>query len=154
RAIRELLRRAPLPERVRRRAEKVFAELARAEGAVHGVPPEDVHFHEVGSTDAIIDVVGVALALEPLDVDVTLAAPRHLGTGLVRAAHGRLPGPAPATLRLVEGLTVYQTDIKGGLVTPTGAALVRALCRETGPMPPMRILRSGWGAGAKEFPIP
>lgn len=152
--IRELLRRSPLPERVRLRAERVFAELARAEGAVHGVPPEDVHFHEVGSTDAIIDVVGVALALESLNVDAMVASPLHLGSGFVTAAHGRMPVPAPATLRLVEGMAVYQTDVRGELVTPTGAALVRALCRHTGPMPPMRVIRSGWGAGAKDFPIP
>lgn len=154
REIRDLLQRSLLPDRVRRRAGEVFAELAKAEGAVHGVPPDDVHFHEVGSTDAIIDIVGVALALESLDVDEVVASPLHLGTGFVTAAHGRLPVPAPATLRLIEGLSVYQTDIVGELVTPTGAALVRALCRETRPMPPMRILRSGWGAGAKDFPIP
>lgn len=154
REIRDLLHRSALPERVRLRAQAVFAELAQAEGAVHGISPDDVHFHEVGSTDAIIDVVGVALALESLGVDEIVASPLHLGTGFVKAAHGRLPVPAPATLRLVEGLSVYQTDIAGELVTPTGAALVRALCRGTGPMPRMRILRSGWGAGAKDFPIP
>lgn len=154
REIKELLSRSTLPERVRRRAEQVFAELARAEAAVHGVDPEDVHFHEVGSTDAIIDIVGVALALESLGIEAVEASPLHLGSGFVTAQHGQLPVPAPATLRLIEGLPAYQTHVKGELVTPTGAALVRALCRRVGPMPPMRIERVGWGAGSKEFPIP
>lgn len=152
--IRRLLERAPLPEPVRERAQRVFWELARAEAAVHGIHPDAVHFHEIGSTDAIIDVVGCCLAVEALRVDAVEASPLHLGSGFVSAAHGRLPVPAPATLRLVEGIQVYQTDIRGELVTPTGAALVRALCRRVGPMPLMEVIRTGWGAGAKDFPIP
>lgn len=154
RAIRELLASAPLPERVRQIAQRVFWELAQAEAAVHGMDPEDVHFHEVGSTDAIIDVVGCALALESLGIEALEASPLHLGSGFVSMAHGRMPVPAPATLRLVQGLEAYQTTVRGELVTPTGAALVRALCRRVGPMPRMRIERTGWGAGAKEFEIP
>jgi TIGR00299 family protein len=154
RAIKELIARSPLPDGARQRALRVFAELARAEGAVHGVDPEDVHFHEVGSTDAIIDIVGVALALEWLGVEAVEASPLHLGSGFVTAQHGRLPVPAPATLRLIQGFPAYQTDIRGELVTPTGAALVRALCRRVGPMPLMQVERVGSGAGSKEFPIP
>lgn len=154
REIRRLLEEADLPPRVRSRAQAVFAELARAEGAVHGVDPEEVHFHEVGSTDAIIDVVGVCLGLESLGVDVLEASPLHVGRGFVRAAHGRLPVPAPATLRLLEGMEFYQTDVEGELVTPTGAALVRALCRRVGPLRPLRLIRAGHGAGTKELPIP
>lgn len=154
RQIRRLLEEADLPPRVRQRAQAVFAELARAEAKVHGVDPEEVHFHEVGSTDAIIDVVGACLALESLDVDVLEASPLHVGRGFVEAAHGRLPVPAPATLLLLEGMEVYQTDTEGELVTPTGAALVRALCRRVGPMRPFRLVRSGCGAGRKELPIP
>lgn len=154
REIRGLLEEADLPSRVRERALAVFAELARAEGAVHGVDPEEVHFHEVGSTDAIIDVVGVCLALESLGVDLLEASPLHVGRGFVKAAHGRLPVPAPATLRLLEGIEFYQTDVEGELVTPTGAALVRALCRRVGPMRSFRLIRSGCGAGRKELPIP
>ena len=154
REIKRLLEGADLPPRVRSRAQAVFAELARAEGAVHGVDPEEVHFHEVGSTDAIIDVVGVCLGLESLGVDVLEASPLHVGRGFVRAAHGRLPVPAPATLRLLEGMEFYQTDIEGELVTPTGAALVRALCRRVGPLRPFRLVRAGYGAGTKELPIP
>jgi uncharacterized protein (TIGR00299 family) protein len=152
--IRSLLQRAELPARVKERAQRVFAELAVAEGAVHGVSPDDVHFHEVGSTDAIIDVVGCCLALEELGVDFLEASPLHLGSGFVTAAHGRLPIPAPATLRLLEGLAAYQTDIKGELTTPTGAALVRGLCRRVGPMSLARIGRVGHGAGTKDRIVP
>ncbi len=154
REIKRLLEEADLPPRVRSRAQAVFAELARAEGAVHGIDPEDVHFHEVGSTDAIIDVVGVCLGLESLGVDALEASPLHVGRGFVWAAHGRLPVPAPATLRLLEGMEFYQTDVEGELVTPTGAALVRALCRRVGPLRSFRLLRAGYGAGTKELPIP
>ena len=154
REIRRLLDSAPLPGRVRERAQRAFWELARAEAGVHGIDPDSVHFHEVGSTDAIIDVVGAALAIESLRIDAIEASPLHLGSGFVTMAHGRMPVPAPATLRLIEGLPAYQTDVRGELVTPTGAALVRALCRRVGPMPQMRIVQSGWGAGAKDFPIP
>lgn len=154
REIRALLEAAPLPERVKQRAGAVFWELAKAEGAVHGIDPEDVHFHEVGSTDAIIDIVGCALALESLDVDELTASALHVGRGFVRSAHGRLPVPAPATLKLLEGLPAYQTDVTGELVTPTGAALVRALCRDVGPMKLRRIERVGCGAGRRDLPIP
>ncbi|HET7559052.1 MAG TPA: nickel pincer cofactor biosynthesis protein LarC, partial [Limnochordia bacterium] len=113
-----------------------------------------VHFHEVGSTDAIIDVVGCCLALESLGVEALEASPLHLGRGYVRAAHGRMPVPAPATLRLVAGLSAYQTDIEGELTTPTGAALVRGLCRRVGPMPLLAIERVGHGAGARDGVLP
>ncbi|MEX2540649.1 MAG: nickel pincer cofactor biosynthesis protein LarC, partial [Trueperaceae bacterium] len=152
--IRNLLEGADLPLRVRQRALGVFAELARAEGAVHGVPPDQVHFHEVGSTDAIIDVVGCCLALEELGIDTLESSPLHLGSGFVTAAHGRLPIPAPATLRLLEGLAAYQTDIKGELTTPTGAALVRALCDRVGPLGLVRIAGVGHGAGSKDRIVP
>ena len=152
--IKRILDTSTLPPRVLMRAQRVFAELARAEGAVHGVPPEEVHFHEVGSTDAIIDIVGCCLALESLNVGVLEASPLHLGRGFVTAAHGRMPIPAPATLLLLKGLAAYQTDIKGELVTPTGAALVRGLCRRVGPMPLLAIGRVGHGAGAKDREIP
>lgn len=154
RVIRELLETSSLPDRARERAQRVFWELAKSESAVHGTTTDEVHFHEVGSTDAIIDVVGVCLALELLDIDIIDASPLHVGRGFVTAAHGRMPVPAPATLRLLEGLEAYQTDITGELVTPTGAALVKGLCRSTRPLPHGKIIGIGWGAGAKDFPIP
>lgn len=152
--IKNILEISNLPPRVLARAQRVFAELASAEGAVHGVSPEEVHFHEVGSTDAVIDIVGCCLALESLNIDVLEASPLHLGQGFVTAAHGRMPIPAPATLRLLEGLAAYQTDVTGELVTPTGAALVRGLCRRVGPMPLLNIMRVGHGAGARDGELP
>ncbi len=149
-----MLEQADLPERARSRALKVFARLAEAEGAVHGVDPEDVHFHEVGSTDAIIDIVGACLALELLGVETITASPLHVGRGFVRAAHGRMPVPAPATLLLLQGLEAYQTDVTGELVTPTGAAIVAALAESVGPMSAMSIDRIGCGAGRMNLPIP
>ncbi len=152
--IKALLDASALPERVRDRAQAVFWELAQAEGFVHGVDPDDVHFHEVGSTDAIIDIVGCCLALESLQVERLTASALHVGKGFVRAAHGRIPVPAPATLKLLEGFDFYQTDIKGELVTPTGAALVRALCDQVGPMSTRRVDRVGCGAGRRDLEIP
>ena len=154
RAIKAMLEGADLPERARVRALRVFARLAEAEGAVHGVPPDEVEFHEVGSTDAIVDIVGSCLALELLGVDAVTASPLHVGRGFVRSAHGLLPVPAPATLLLLQGAHVYQTDVTGELVTPTGAAIVAALCESVGPMPPMRIAKVGCGAGRMNLKIP
>lgn len=154
RAIKEMLQAAELPARVRTRALKVFAKLALSEGTVHGIDPEDVHFHEVGSTDAIIDIVGSCLALELLGIDALTSSPLHVGRGFVRAAHGRMPVPAPATLLLLEGLEAYQTDITGELVTPTGAAIVAALCDTVGPMSALRVEKVGCGAGRMDLPIP
>jgi uncharacterized protein (TIGR00299 family) protein len=148
-----LLKRADLPPRVRDRARGTFAELAGVEGRLHGVPPEDVHFHEVGALDAIVDVIGVAAALDSLAVDRIVAGPVHVGTGTVYAAHGRLPNPAPATIALLaqRGLTVVGEDIDVELTTPTGAALLAALADSCGPLPAMRPAVVGYGAGTREL---
>jgi hypothetical protein len=148
-----LLKRADLPPRVRDRARSTFAELAGVEGRLHGVPPEDVHFHEVGALDAIVDVIGVAAALDSLAVDRIVAGPVHVGTGTVYAAHGRLPNPAPATIALLaqRGLTVVGEDIDVELTTPTGAALLAALADSCGPLPAMRPTVVGYGAGTREL---
>jgi uncharacterized protein (TIGR00299 family) protein len=148
-----LLKRADLPPRVRDRARSTFAELAGVEGRLHGVPPEDVHFHEVGALDAIVDVIGVAAALDSLGVDRIVAGPVHVGTGTVHAAHGRLPNPAPATIALLahRGLTVVGEDIDVELTTPTGAALLAALADSCGPLPAMRPTVVGYGAGTREL---
>jgi hypothetical protein len=141
-----------LPERARRRAQKVFSGLAVAEGAVHGVGPEEVHFHEVGGLDALIDVIGTCLALESLDVASVCASPVALGTGTVRGAHGVLPNPAPAVVQLLTGALVHGTDHTVELTTPTGAALLAGLSASFGPMPPVRVTGGGFGAGAQELP--
>lgn len=151
REIRELVGRSGAPERVRERADRAFTAIATAEGEIHGVSTDEVHLHEVGAVDAILDVVGVIWGLEQLGIEQVHCGPIALGDGTVKAAHGILPVPAPATLKLLEGHPVRPgPDGAGELVTPTGAALVRTL--SVGPPPAEYVpLRSGFGAGTKDF---
>jgi uncharacterized protein (TIGR00299 family) protein len=152
RSIRGQIDEAGLPDRARARAQAAFRRLAEAEGRIHGIDPEEVHFHEVGAVDAIGEVCGVALALEDLGVDRVVCSPLPAGRGTVRAAHGVLPLPAPATLALLEGAPVYGVELDVELVTPTGAALVAALADGYGPLPAMTLERSGYGAGTRDMP--
>jgi len=140
-----------LPERVLRRASATFALLGRAEAAAHGVPIEKVHFHEVGAIDAIVDIVGTAWALELLDVERCHASAIPQGRGFVRAAHGILPVPAPATLRILEGVPVKMTEIEAELTTPTGAALLKSLCDTIGEPVGIRPTRVGVATGTREL---
>jgi uncharacterized protein (TIGR00299 family) protein len=148
--IRALVGRAEVPPAVARRADAAFTAIAEAEGAIHGVPAERVHLHEVGAVDAILDVVGAMWGLERLGVDRVFCGPIALGDGTVQAAHGSLPVPAPATLKLLEGQAVRPgPEGAGELVTPTGAALVRVL--SAGPPPASYVpRRSGFGAGTRD----
>jgi pyridinium-3,5-bisthiocarboxylic acid mononucleotide nickel chelatase len=150
--IRELVARSEAPDQVRGRADAAFTAIATAEGEIHGMPAEKVHLHEVGAVDAILDVVGVIWGLEMLGVEDVRCGPLRTGDGTVRAAHGLLPVPAPATLKLLEGHAVQPgPEGAGELVTPTGAALVRVL--SSGPPPAEYVpRRSGYGAGTKDFP--
>jgi uncharacterized protein (TIGR00299 family) protein len=150
-SIRTQIDAAGLAERPRQRAQKAFEKLAHAEGRIHGIAPEQVHFHEVGAVDAIGEVVGVALALESLNIDRVICSPLPVGRGFVDAAHGRLPLPAPATLALLEGAPVYGVEIELELVTPTGAALVASLAESYGPIPRMTLTGSGYGAGTRDL---
>jgi hypothetical protein len=142
---------ADLPERVTERALAVFRRLAEVESALHRRPVDQVHFHEVGGHDAIIDIVGTVAALEVLGVDTITASPVATGTGMVRTAHGLLPNPSPAAVRLLEGIPTYGRDTRIELTTPTGAALVASLATSFGPMPTMVVSDSGFGAGAGEI---
>jgi len=150
-AIVALIEQAALPPRVAGRALDVFRSLASVESALHRRPVDQVHFHEVGGHDAVIDIVGTAAALEVLGVDEIRASAVATGRGTVRSAHGRLPNPAPATVRLLEGIPTYGRDVDIELTTPTGAALLAALCSSFGPMPDMTITASGFGGGAGEI---
>ena len=141
-----------LPDRVKQDASAVFRRLGEAEAAVHQVPIEKVHFHEVGAADSIIDIVGACLALELLGVDTLVCSQLNLGSGTVQTEHGLLPVPAPATAALVRGKPVYARGPAMELTTPTGAAVVTTLAKEFGPMPPMRISAGGYGAGSRDFP--
>ena len=149
--VRAMVDHAGLPERARERAQAAFAALARAEGRVHRIPPEQVHFHEVGAVDALADVCGTMLALEDLGVQRVVCSPLPMARGFVDAAHGRLPLPAPATLELLRGAPLHGVEEGGELVTPTGATLVASLAEGYGPLPPMRLEAVGYGAGAREL---
>ncbi len=152
RDIRALLTAAPLAERVRRRALAVFAALAEAEGEVHGMAAEEVHFHEVGALDAIVDIVGVCAALESLAVDSVRCGPVAVGKGTINAAHGVLPNPPPAAVSLLAGCPIVGVDIDIELTTPTGAAIVAALAEHFGPVPAMTLASAGFGAGTRDLP--
>ena len=144
-----------VPQEVKTTARAIFTRLAEVEARIHGLSVEEVHFHEVGGLDAIVDVVGSLLGLRLLGVagERVYASALPLGRGFVRCAHGLLPLPAPATLELLKGVPVYGLDVEAELVTPTGAAIITALARSFGPPPSIRVERVGYGAGRRELPI-
>jgi uncharacterized protein (TIGR00299 family) protein len=146
-----LVEEARLPDRVAQRALRTFRALAEVEGRLHRRPPEQVHFHEVGGIDALVDVVGTAAALEVLGVDEVYASAVATGAGMVRAAHGLLPNPAPAVVALLAGAPTHGVDVPVELTTPTGAALLAATVVGWGPLPAMRIGSTGFGAGTREI---
>jgi pyridinium-3,5-bisthiocarboxylic acid mononucleotide nickel chelatase len=133
------------------RAKALFTTLGEAEASIHGVPLDQVHLHEVGALDSIIDIVGAVFAFERLGVSRIVSSPLNVGGGSVRAAHGLYPVPAPATLRLLKGAPVYGGPQAAEMVTPTGALLVTAYAQAYGPIPRMRISEIGYGAGARDF---
>ena len=133
------------------RAIHLFRRLAEAEAAIHDVPLEEVHLHEVGAVDSIIDICGAVFALEWFGADEIISSPLNVGGGTVRIAHGVFPVPAPATVRLLEGIPVHSTGIQAELVTPTGALLVSDYATGYGPMPAMTVGRSGYGAGTRDL---
>jgi hypothetical protein len=149
--IRGLIENASLPEKSAGQALKTFNHLAEVEGKLHNVSPGQVHFHEVGAVDAVLDIVGTCVALELLDISELICSPLNVGNGHVNAAHGSLPVPAPATAELLKDIPVYSSGAQGELVTPTGAALVANLASGFGPLPSMKIAKIGYGAGEKDF---
>ncbi|MCY3022870.1 MAG: nickel pincer cofactor biosynthesis protein LarC [Planctomycetota bacterium] len=148
--IKAIIESSGLSDTVKAGSLRVFSRLAEAEGKVHGLTPEQVHFHEVGALDSIIDIVGACIGLEQLGIGAVWCGPIALGSGTVACAHGVLPVPAPATLELMQGLPVRETTVEQELTTPTGAALVAALAAHFGPMPDMTVEKIGYGAGARE----
>ncbi len=148
--ISEIINRSELSAQVKARSIQIFERLAEAEAHVHGSTREQVHFHEVGAVDSIIDTVGAMIGIEMLGVDRFFASPLRLGHGLVQTQHGLMPVPAPATAELVRGVPVYAGEIEGEFVTPTGAAIVTILCERFGPLPEMEITRAGYGAGSRD----
>jgi len=147
-----ILTRSSLDGRVREISLRIFEVLASAEAKIHGSKPGDVHFHEVGAWDSIADIVGTAAALCSLGVDQVFASRVPLGEGFVDTRHGRMPLPAPATLEILRGLPTYGTGLHAELTTPTGAAIIKALCSGFGPLPPLVVEATGWGAGTVVLP--
>jgi uncharacterized protein (TIGR00299 family) protein len=154
--IEQMILAAGLPPRAEAWSLAVFRQLAIAEGAVHGIPIEAVHFHEVGATDAIVDIVGTCLGLDWLGIEQLYCSAMPIGGGTIWAAHGRLPVPSPAVLKLWEmrQVPIYSNGIERELVTPTGAAIATTLAAQFGPPPPMTLTRVGLGAGGRDLPIP
>ena len=152
--ISQIITGAALPESVKAKSLQVFTRLAQAEGKAHGIGPEEVHFHEVGAVDAIIDIVGSVAGCVRLGFDALFASPVHVGCGTVQAAHGLLPVPAPATAELLRDVPVYSTGVQGEMATPTGAAILKTLVTSYGPWPDFTVNQIGYGIGSKDFSIP
>ncbi len=150
--IRKIIAAAAISDRAKQTAITIFEALGAAEAKIHNISPDEVHFHEVGAVDAIVDIVGAAVGAEALGVDEWVCSPLNVGGGTVTCAHGRLPVPAPATVELLQDAPVYSSGIEAELVTPTGAAIVSVLARRFASFPAMKIVASGYGAGAREFP--
>ena len=150
--IKEIIDRSGLSEAVKQRAVQIFTRLAEAEARVHNEPVDRVHFHEVGALDAIVDVVGAAICFDFLKIDRFVCSPLHVGSGMIQMAHGRFPIPPPAVAELLKGVPFYGGEIKGELLTPTGAAIITAVCNEYGPVPQMTTESTGYGAGTREYP--
>jgi len=150
--IKQIIEGSGLPDTVKQRAVQIFTRLAEAEARVHNEPVDQVHFHEVGALDAIVDVVGAAICFEALKIERFVSSPLHVGSGMVKMAHGQFPIPPPAVTELLKGVPFYATEIKGELLTPTGAAIITTVCSEYGPIPEMKTDATGYGAGTREYP--
>jgi len=146
-----ILERSELDSRVKERASAIFAKLGEAEAAVHDVPIEKIHFHEVGAVDTIVDIVGACIGFEELGFEKFACSALNVGGGTAKMAHGILPVPAPATARLLMGKPTYSHGVQKELVTPTGAAIVATLCDVFGPQPAMKVSAIGYGAGTSDL---
>jgi len=152
--VREIIEKSDLEEKVKKMSVDMFEKLAEAEAKVHGKSPEEVHFHEVGAVDSIVDIIGTAILIDMIKPDKIVSSPLPVSSGFVDTQHGLIPVPAPATAELLKGIPVYQSDVKGEIVTPTGAAIVKTLANEFGGIPDMTINSVGYGAGTKDLEIP
>ena len=143
-----------LPGEIKGRTTALFTRLAEVEAGIHGTSLDQVHLHELGGIDTMVDVVGAFLGLQSLGIEKVYASPLPLGRGFIRGAHGQIPLPSPATLALLKGIPVVGTELNFELVTPTGAALLTALAESFGPIPAMTLTAVGYGAGGRDLPIP
>ena len=149
--ISHLISHLPVSQKVRRDAQAVYGLIAEAESHAHGQPVSEIHFHEVGALDAVLDVLGVCLLMERIGAQKVLASPVHVGSGQVRCAHGVLPVPAPATAHILRGVPIYGGQVQGELCTPTGAALLKHFSQGFCPMPALSVCAIGYGMGTKDF---
>ena len=150
--IREVIGKAAISDTAKRTAVAIFEALGTAEAKIHATSIEKVHFHEVGAVDAMVDIVCAAVGAEDLGVDEIVCSPLNVGGGTVQCAHGTFPVPAPATVELLKGAPIYSSGVRAELVTPTGAAIVKTLAKRFAAFPEMKIEKSGYGAGTREFP--
>lgn len=150
--VREIIGKAAISDNAKKSAIAIFEALGAAEAKIHNVPVEQVHFHEVGAVDAMVDIVCAAVGAESLGVDEFVCSPLNVGGGTVECAHGTFPVPAPATVELLKDAPVYSSGVLAELVTPTGAAIVKTLVRRFSAFPEIKIEKSGYGAGSREFP--
>lgn len=142
---------AGFSDEIKEMALKIFKKIGEAEGLIHGIPLERVHFHEVGAVDSIIDIIGTAILIHHLDIDIIKSSPIPTGTGRIHIDHGIYPVPAPATLEILKGVPIEQSDIRAELTTPTGAAIIAVLAEEFCSLPSMKVDSIGYGAGTKTF---
>jgi len=149
--IRRIIEASGVSNAVKELSIRIFTRLAEAEARVHNEPIEKVHFHEVGALDAIVDVVGAAICFDLLKIDRFVSSPLHVGSGMIEMAHGRFPVPPPAVAELLRGVPFYSGDIKGELLTPTGAAIITTVCQEYGAIPRIKTDRTGYGAGTRQY---
>jgi uncharacterized protein (TIGR00299 family) protein len=154
REIRPIVEKSHISDKVKERAIRVFTRICEVEGGIHGMSADEVHLHEVGGVDAIVDVVGVLAGVELLGIERVAVSPLPMGRGFIMGAHGRIPLPAPATLGLLKGVPVHGSPVDKELVTPTGAALLTELADAWGPLPAMNLLSVGYGAGERDLEIP
>jgi hypothetical protein len=149
-----ILDKSKLEEKIKEPSRAIFNKLATVEAKIHGKDIQKIHFHELGSLDTIIDVVGAVAGVNYLDLEKVYSSSLPLGKGFVKCAHGILPVPAPATLELLKEVPVYGSNVEAELITPTGAAIISSLAKDFGEMPPMKIDHIGYGAGQRDLPIP
>jgi len=152
--IKKMIKKSSLPKDVQERSIKIFEKIAEAEGKIHNVDVEKVHFHEIGAVDSIIDIVGSVIGIKKLGIKKVYSSPLPLGKGFVNCSHGLIPIPVPATVEILKKIPIYQTDREQELVTPTGAAIITYFSKEFGEMPFMKINKIGYGVGKTKSKYP
>jgi len=152
--VKEIIEKSDLEDEVKNMSIKMFEVIAEAEAKVHGKNLEEVHFHEVGAVDSIVDILGTSILINMIKPDKIVSSYLPISNGFVKTQHGMMPVPAPATAEIIKGIPVYESSVKGENITPTGAAIIKVFAQDFGGMPEMLIESVGYGAGSKDFEIP